>query len=336
MQMPNMIRRLENPYLASSFNDQQLRQQALKLKDPYDQPNLTFETPDPSALLDIINIYTFEKYPVEKAYCVLCGAHRHRKGFTAILTTGQRMMCGSKCGADHFGTSWADAEKRIEERADRQFELKRVDRLAACERSFDVVQSWFKAFELIENRRRAFHRLGELASRVYEAAIHKGGNLTVFRKLPQNADADERRRSLGGVEVTVGNVVGSQYLVAPDYAPQLSQVPTLIAEMLTSGKGTERLSTDVMRKRRRAFERAIEGLEEAADVFEAARTFWSVENFGEMVRYINEQGTTSARYEIAGGIVRTASGSTGMQVTMPLPTLKLDLLQAVRDYRRAD
>ncbi|NUU44496.1 hypothetical protein [Tardiphaga robiniae] len=336
MQMPNMIRRLEHPYLASSFNDQQLRHQALKLKDPYDQPNLTFEMPDRSALLDIINIYTFDKYPAKKAFCVLCQSHRHRKGFTAVLTSGQRMMCGSKCGADHFGTSWADAEKRIEERADRQFELKRVDRLAACERSFDIVSSWIKAFEQIENRRRAFHRLGEMASRVYEAALHKGGALTVFKALPQHADAEDRRRSLGGTEVTVGRIVGSRYLTASEYTPQLSQVSAAIAEMLSSARGSERLSTDLMRKRRRAFERSIEGLDEAAEVLEAARSFWTVENFSEMVRYINEHGATSARYELSEGVVRTVSGSAGMKVSMPVPNLNLEMLQAVRDYRRAD
>jgi hypothetical protein len=336
MRLPNMIRRLENPYLASSFNDQQLRQQALKLKDPYDQPNLTFETPDRSALLDIINIYSFEKYPTQKAFCVLCRSHRHRKGFTAVLTSGQRMMCGSKCGAVHFGTSWADAEKRIEERADRQFELKRVDRLAACERSFDIVSSWLKAFEQVENRRRAFHRLGEIASRVYEAALHKGGALTVFKKLPQHADAEERKRSLGGTEVTVGRIVGSRYLTANDYTPQLSQVSSAMAEMLSSGQGSERLTTEAMRKRRRAFERSIEGLDEAAEVFDAARSFWTVENFSEMVRYINEHGSTSARYELSEGIVRNVTGSGGMQISMRVPTLNLDLLQAIRDYRRAD
>jgi hypothetical protein len=50
--------------LASTFNDQQLRVQALKLSDPYDQGNLIWTVPEGAKLLDIINIYVYERYPL--------------------------------------------------------------------------------------------------------------------------------------------------------------------------------------------------------------------------------------------------------------------------------
>jgi hypothetical protein len=49
--------------LAGKFDDEQLRVQALKLSDPYDQGNLVWTVPKGANLLDIMNIYVYEQYP---------------------------------------------------------------------------------------------------------------------------------------------------------------------------------------------------------------------------------------------------------------------------------
>jgi hypothetical protein len=62
------------------------------------------------------------------------------------------------------------AENRIKDRADRQFELKKLDRLSQCIRSFEGLATWERAAERLDFRRAAFDRqLGELASRAAEA-----------------------------------------------------------------------------------------------------------------------------------------------------------------------
>ena len=97
--------------MAGKFNDEQLRLQALKLRDPYDQSNLVYTVPESAALLDITNIYVYEQYPLKKVYCVECGGRKHKHGFTAMLTTGHRVLYGSTCGARRFGQSWTEAER---------------------------------------------------------------------------------------------------------------------------------------------------------------------------------------------------------------------------------
>ena len=92
--------------MAGKFDDGQLRLQALRLRDPYDQPDLIFNIPSDAILLDIINIYVFERYPVEKVHCAKCGTRRHKFGFTALLASGDRLPLGSSCGAELFGESW--------------------------------------------------------------------------------------------------------------------------------------------------------------------------------------------------------------------------------------
>ena len=139
--------------------------------------------PKDAQLLDITNIYVFERYPREKVFCVECGGRHHKRGFTAMLTSGQRVLLGSTCGARLFKESWADAERRIEERADRQFELRKLDRMSTILRPLENgLIGWQAAMEHISGRRSAFDRqLGELASRVREAAGQKAGALTIFR-----------------------------------------------------------------------------------------------------------------------------------------------------------
>jgi hypothetical protein len=66
--------------MAGKFNDSELRHLALKLTDPYDQPDLIFEVPADAELLDILNIYAFERWPTEKVYCVECCGHHHKFG----------------------------------------------------------------------------------------------------------------------------------------------------------------------------------------------------------------------------------------------------------------
>jgi len=116
--------------MAGALNNDLIRNTVFRLTDPYDQKDLICYIPEQAKLLDILNIYEFERWPNEKAFCVVCKAHRHKKGFTAALTTGHRVLMGSACGQKKFGASWQEAEKRLQLRSDHQYELLMYDRIA--------------------------------------------------------------------------------------------------------------------------------------------------------------------------------------------------------------
>jgi hypothetical protein len=325
--------------LASAFNDQQLRIQALKLSDPYDQGNLIWTVPEGAKLLDIINIYVYERYPLKKAFCVECGGSRHKRGFTAMLTTGQRLLFGSTCGARRFEESWAEAERRIEERADRQFELKKLDRLVTSIRAIEAgLIGWQSAMEQVSNRRLGFDRqLGELASRVREAAQHKAGALTVFRKVQNIAARVSKANALGGYqEVTVGQIAGVEFLDSLDPAKSIAKALMALDAIKGSIGATDGISTKQLRSQRRAFETALEDVETSARIHAGAEEFFTAKNFAVMLQWANEHEATKARYILAeNGIVRAEGSAGGIQIAAPSP-IDITLLDVIKDYRRAD
>jgi hypothetical protein len=327
--------------VAGQFNDEQLRRQALKLTDPYDQSNLVWTVPDGAELLDITNIYVFERYPREKVFCVECGGHHHKRGFTAMLTSGQRVLLGSTCGARLFAESWADAEKRIEERADRQFELKKLDRFALISGPLESgLIGWKSPLEQISWRRAAFDKtLGELASRVREAANARAGALTVFRKVQSNAARQAGMKSLGNElhqEVTVGQIVGIEFLASLDPAKAIGRAIDAFYVLKGSVSKTDNSTTKMLRDRRRGFERALEDVETSAKIHAGAEAFYTRSNFAEMVRWANEHGATQARYDLdANDVVRREGSAGGIQISLP-PPIDTVLLDLIADYRRAD
>jgi hypothetical protein len=325
--------------LAGKYNDAQLRQQALKLTDPYDQPNLIFELAPEAALLDINNIYSFDRYPREKVFCVACKGHHHKRGFTALLTTGQRVLLGSTCGARLFGQSWTDAEKRIEERADRQFELKKLDRLdslaASLERKLII---WLSPMLHVAGRRAAFDKhMGELASRVREAAQHKGGALTIHRKVENRA-----ARELGGMkstadfqEVIVGRLAGAELFSRLDPGKAVCDALEALSTMKCKVV-SDLVATKKLRDRRRAFERSLEDLVTSARIHAAAEEFFTVRSFRELLRWANEHRATKARYVLDEGDIAREEGRAGGIQLSPLPAIDATLLDLISDYRRAD
>jgi hypothetical protein len=325
--------------MASKINDEFLRNQALILKDPYSQKGLIWEIPNSAVLLDIINIYKFERWPTEKVYCCLCKGRHHKMGFTALLASGERLLLGSKCGAKLFRESWTEAATRMEERADRQYELIKLDRLDLIARPFrESLLGWLRAMETILNRRIAFeNRLGELASRTREAANNHGGALTVSRRIENKAARAAGLRDLGDhVDVKVGDLSGSAFFNRFNPKRAVEQALNAFDKMRLGIGDTDNAWTSVLTKRRRDFERTFSDLEQAAQMYEGAQEFFSLENFRVLLDWSNKHRATVARYEIGSdGIVKDEEKAGGiMLLTLaPLDETPLDLL---KEYRRAD
>jgi hypothetical protein len=124
--------------MAGKLNDDHLRNQALKLKDPYDQRDIIYVIPEGAVLLDIVNIYTFDRWPKEKVYCAECGGRHHKKGFTALLGSGQRVLLGSTCGARHRAASEIESARGVFKTRSQYRGRSRSTRQSAQDRSLPI------------------------------------------------------------------------------------------------------------------------------------------------------------------------------------------------------
>lgn len=325
--------------MAGALNTDQIRNTVFRLTDPYDQRDLISYIPEDARLLDILNIYEFERYPTEKAFCVVCKGHRHKRGFTAALTTGHRVLIGSACGQKKFGASWQEAEHRLRLRSDHQYELLMYDRLTMIrEQLLAKLPQWLRVFEHLEGRKSAFSRIfGEIASRLNEVAIRHEGRLTIHRKVRASAfqqalargDDDDKER-FTYQEVTVGTLMGAAF-----FDPLHTH--RAVAEAIQSVKDhsyEKALALD-MTKRRKAVERSFEDLQRCAKIYDDVKAFLSPENFANLARWADQNdGIRRKLVARSNGLFFGDDLNQGMTI-LPLPDLDETLLDCIWEYRRA-
>jgi hypothetical protein len=324
--------------MAGALNTDQIRNTVFRLTDPYDQSGLINCIPEHAKLLDILNIYEFEYFPAQKAFCVVCKAHRHKRGFTAALTTGHRVLVGSECGKRQFGASWQDAEKRLRLRSDHQYELLMYDRLTMVRDQLQAkLPQWLRVFEQLEARKAAFSRIfGEIASRLSEAAYRGDGRLTIHRKVRTSAfqqalagDAANSREQFTYQEVTVATLIG------PAFFDPLN-THQAVAKAIQSVKDHSfemALSLD-MTKRRKAVERSFEDLQRCEEIYHDVNAFLSSESFAGLARW-TDQNDEIRRKLVArsDGLFFATDLNQGMTL-LPLPDLDETLLDCIWEYRR--
>lgn len=328
--------------MAGKISDKQLRRQALKLKDPYEQPSLAWEIPADAHLLDIFNLYVYEQWPQAKVFCVQCRSRRHKHGFTAMLTNGTRVLLGSSCGAELFGESWTHAERRMKDRADRQWELDRLDRLESIAVPMrDALLTWLVHVERMMARKDGFFRmLGELASRVSEAANVHGGRLTVGRQVNVSTAQQAGMRGLSTQfeHVTVGELHGPDLFRHFNAAGAVERSMKAIEDIRRSMVPlTDDIPTKVMKGRRRAFEDTFEGLETAARMYTAGQEFFTKASFQNLANWTQRHAVTNSRYVWTGDGIDYGDGRRGFRLPLdPFKDLSHLPLELIQEYRRAD
>jgi hypothetical protein len=114
---------------AHSYTDNELRQANLLIGDPLGQEGLVEALADGVRLSRLENLYAMS-HDIPKIRCGACGRRLHRHGFTAILSTGDRLLLGSSCGGSKFG-SWEAAKRELKQLRDRKYYLERADTLSA-------------------------------------------------------------------------------------------------------------------------------------------------------------------------------------------------------------
>lgn len=325
--------------MAGALNTDLIRNTVFRLSDPYDQRDLISCIPADAKLLDILNIYEFERFPTEKAFCVVCQGHRHKKGFTAALTTGHRVLVGSRCGQKKFGASWEEAEKRLQFRSDHQYELMMYDRLTVVREELQAkLFQWLRVFEHVEGRKAAFSRIfGEVASRLNEAAIRGDGRLTVHRKVRTSAfqqalarDDENGKERFTYQEVTVGTLLGTGFFDPLQTHRAVSQA----IQSVKDHSFEKALMLD-MKKRRKALERSFEDLERCAKIYNDVDAFLSSENLATVARWTDQNdGIRRKLVARTDGLFFADDSDRGLTI-LPVPDLDETLLNCIWEYRRA-
>lgn len=329
--------------MAGKLSDRELRRQALKLRDPYEQSkHLVWDIPDDVALVDILNLYTYKEWPLKKVYCVECGGHHHKNGFTALLTNGKRALLGSRCGAKLFGESWQQAEKRIKERSDRQWELDRIDRL---ETILDPLRSslllWEAQVQKLMYRLEGFQSaLGELSSRLLEATNHHQGALTVGRRIEMKSTKEvgpKGWKQTDFVHTKVADMIGSDLFLREDPCNDIKSTLDAISAIKPSMAGTDSIRTSTLKSQRQRLERALEKLETVHRIYRGGQEFFTEESFVTLVWWTNRYNVTRHQYEFAENGIRYSDGRSGVRLPdEPLPDLDSLPLDLIQEYRRAD
>lgn len=322
--------------LSAKFNDLDLRRQALVLEDPREQPDLTYQIEDGVALLDIINTYRFPGYPAEKIFCVECQGHHHAKGFTALTTRGQRVLLGSKCGADVFGESWKSAEQRMKERVNRQYELKRLDRFGPLYKAMRAaLDRWTGPIGDLAFRRIGFSAaLEELYQRAHEAAIREGGRLTYSKRVRQKMGNEP-----DWVQVTYGMMHGPEMFVGFDRFNIVTAIDDgfkSLDAVASSITHSENCSTTALRQRRARMERSFDQLEEVARAYEGGQNFFTEASFKQLSEWSFIRNEPHYRYIYEDGLLRHVNGLGAVAQMAPLPDLDDTILDLIREYRSAD
>jgi hypothetical protein len=324
--------------LAGTLSDRDLRRQTLKLADPYKQPGLIRTIPKGVTLVDIINLYAFERWPAEKVFCVNCSGHRHMRGFTALLSDGKRILLGSQCGAELFGDSWFQAERRMQERSKRQWELDRLDRLEPIFRPLrTALRIWSSRIKEAMDRRRAFEdTLGELASRLNEALVSHGGWLTVTRSI------ETKSAQAAGLTSTMSEVVrvvqfhGCRAFIATDFGVVEKAIAALDS-MQECSLRSETISTKELAMRRRRLEHAFENLASAAEMYRGAQALFTERGFKTVVGWTDRYDVTREKFRYADGCIRRDGAQGGVRLPCSrLPDLDDEVFELLAEYRRSD
>ncbi|WP_139307681.1 hypothetical protein [Methylobacterium sp. 275MFSha3.1] len=327
-------------WLSAKLNDHDLRRQALVLDDPREQTGLAYRIDPGVGLLDVLNIYNFPGFPVEKIYCASCQGHHHARGFTALTTKGDRILLGSKCGADAFGESWASAEKRMKERVDRQYELHRLDRFAPIYKPMQAaLGAWIRPVEDLAYRLIGFRtNLGELASRAQEAAIRHGGNLVINQRVRKRRSDDPE-----WVEVPYAKLHGAAMFSGFDRLNVVLAIEGAMKNMtdlVQMVPHTDRLSLPLMKRRRLRMEASFRQLEEVVAIYEAGQDFFTDASFKLLSEWSFVRDQKDYRYSFEGGLLRHVDrdgiNRTAISLLTPLRDLDDQIIELIQEYRRAD
>ena len=264
------------------IDDIALRNMTLKVDDPRMQDGIVLYLPSDAVLEEILNVYHYTGYPKEKMYCSKCEAHRHAHGFTARLSNGQKVLLGSKCGADVFGTSWTEQELVFKHKEDRQSNLYSLDRLKEPLEGLESVV--YPVIEILVNynkmKLQVFTKMSSLYDRLKESASDDG-MLRYTKKTTVIKEGSSSETDLKYVDYEYGKIDGYEALKNNYYdAKKLGDSVLEGARHIRKiSNNTELYSTKTISVARRKFYDQVSSLINKIKDYHREAAFFEIGNF---------------------------------------------------------
>jgi hypothetical protein len=277
--------------------DDELRVRVLEIDDPHAQAGLVNHIPPGVDVVQIVNTYSYSRWPNDKAYCSKCEGKRHKYGFTAELDDGSFALLGSRCGEKLWGESWRDAANRFKEEVDRAGIILGFDRMVPELRSIrDALEGWRPAVACVAKHQRRFsNQLGSLFFELRSAAVRQDHRLVIHESVRDYVAEAEYERRYGekpsrefykGVERTVHHLEGGAFFSTEKPDNLLELALQAIDAAIAVGGNTKLHSQMKLKEHRAKVRDAQDWLERVATAVRALRSFYGNEHLGRVVRWM--------------------------------------------------
>lgn len=332
------------PY--TRLTDEQLRQRQLEIDDPHGQPNLVTHIPEGVEPVRILNVYSFSKYPIEKAYCSKCDAKRHRDGFTVELPDGSAALLGSKCGAELWGESWKEVSKRFEEECERAGTIIGFSRILPELQSVIVaLAKWQPTVKLVAKNQRNFQSaMGNAFQQLRNTAVRFDQSLVVHEKvrdfIAEGAFEKQYGRPPDEPIYTMHERIGQRLEGGSFFQHTNLEVLFDLAvkdldDAVAAGLNTSIHSQHKLRMHRAKVRDAMERLERVANAVRGLQLFYKSENLVRVARWMeltNPQETSGeTRFEVKNNTL--LDHAKGRKIGLPADYRMIDL-EALRRLKK--
>jgi hypothetical protein len=319
------------------LSDDELRGTELRLHDPYTQERLVRKIPPGAQLIDIVNVYVFERWPHEKVHCVECDGRRHKRGFTAELDTGDLVLLGSSCGGDKFGETWSLAEKRLRGRRRRQDLLFRLDVLLPQlpEIRTELFKWRVPAHSLDNSRRRFASNMRSLYYSLEAAARQHSGRLTLYERVRDRAaeEAAIKKKDYSPkhkwIEQEVHTIAGAAYFYDLGASRTVLSTLDLLAEIERLAGDTDGLETSKMQQYQRRLRDRTEQLADVLNMYRGSLVFFQPDNLRAVAAWATRTKPVVGSYVATGRRIQSEDG-TVMELPPNYPPMEDTPLRILR------
>lgn len=284
----------------SSESDYDLKRAELKISNPYTQPGLIDHIPKDEEPIEILNTYSYEKYPDEKAYCAICKSHRHQEGLTSRLTNGHIVMVGSKCAADHFEQSWNELKKAHKHRSQRQSLLLDLDQLApkASLIHTELMRWKIKMERFVCFRKRFLNTMNPLYE-LLSQEVTKSSELSIYKKIEGSSFQQELGTNGPQYErIPIHVLDGKTFFknLNPDII--LTDALQGIKKTVEFAANTDEISNNKLSRLRNKHLKIIENLHDLNEMHKAAFHFFSHKNLLGVANWASQSENIPGTYRV--------------------------------------
>lgn len=284
----------------SSESDYDLIRAELKITNPYTQPGIIDHIPKHEEPIEILNTYSYEKYPDEKAYCAICKSHRHQEGLTSRLTKGDLVMVGSKCAADHFEQSWNELKKAHNHRSQRQSLLLDLDQLApkASLIHTELTRWKIKMERFVCFRKRFLNTMNPLYE-LLSQEVTKSSELAIYKKIEGSSFQQELGKNSPQYErIPVHVLEGKTFFknLHPDNI--LTDAIQVMKKTVEFAANTDNFSNNKLSRLRNKYRKMIENLQDLSEMNKAAFHFFSHKNLLGIASWASQSENIPGTYSV--------------------------------------